>query len=62
MKGTIESVLVFVAMTFAMAVAFTIDMLTDFAITAFEMFCLPFSLVHSAARLGMIDMEKLRAK
>jgi len=46
----------------AMAVALTIDMLTDFAITAFEMFSLPFSLIHSAARLGMIDMEKLRAK
>ena len=48
--------------TEAMAVAFTIDMLTDFAITAFEMFCLPFSLVHSAVRLGMIDMKKLRAE
>ena len=46
----------------AMAVAFTIDMLTDFAITSFEMFCLPFSLVHSAVRLGMIDMKKLRAE
>lgn len=48
--------------TEAMAVALTIDILTDFAITAFEMFCMPFSLVHSAARLGMIDLDTLRGE
>ena len=48
--------------TEAMAVAFTIDMLTDFAITAFEMFTIPFSLIHSAGRLGMIDLDTLRGE
>ncbi len=46
----------------AMAVALTIDMLTDFAITAFEMFTIPFSLIHTAGRLGMIDPDTLRAE
>ena len=45
----------------AMAIAPTIDMLTDFAITAFEMFCMPLSLIHSACRLNMIDMDVLRS-
>ncbi len=44
----------------AMAVALTVDMLTDFAITAFEMFCMPFSLVHTAFRLNMMDIDILR--
>ena len=48
--------------TEAMAVAFTIDMLTDFAITAFEMFTIPFSLIHSAGHLGMIDLDTLRGE
>lgn len=47
--------------TEAMAVALTIDMLTDFVITAFEMLCLQCSLVHSASRLGMIDLDTLRS-
>ena len=46
----------------AMAVALTIDMLTDFAITAFEMFTIPFSLIHTAGRLGMIDPDTLRTE
>ncbi|MCR4591251.1 MAG: dicarboxylate/amino acid:cation symporter [Lachnospiraceae bacterium] len=45
----------------AMAVALTIDMLTDFIITAFEMFCMPFSLIHSAYHLNMIDLDTLRS-
>ncbi|MBR4719117.1 MAG: cation:dicarboxylase symporter family transporter, partial [Lachnospiraceae bacterium] len=45
----------------AMAVALTIDMLTDFGITAFEMLCLQFSLIHSAFRLNMIDIDTLRS-
>ncbi len=46
----------------ASAIAITIDMLTDFFLTAFEMLCMPFSLVNSAARLNMIDREVLRSK
>ena len=45
----------------AMAIAMTIDILTDFVITAFEMLCMPLSLVHSACRLNMIDTETLRS-
>ena len=45
----------------AMAIALTIDMLTDFGITAFEMLCMPFSLIHSACRLNMIDLDTLRS-
>lgn len=48
--------------TEAMAIALTIDMLTDFGITAFEMLCMPLSLVHSASRLNMIDYTVLRSQ
>lgn len=44
----------------AMAIAITIDVLTDFVITAFEMFCMPLSLIHAARRLNLIDMDTLR--
>ncbi len=46
----------------AITIAFTIDILTDFVITAFEMFCMPFSLIHSARRFNMIDLDVLRSK
>lgn len=46
----------------AMAIALTIDMLTDFAITAFETFCMPLSLIHSAYRLNMIDQGVLKSQ
>ena len=45
----------------AMAVAFAIDILTDFVNTAFDMFSLQISLVHSAYRLGMVDLDTLRS-
>ena len=48
--------------TEAMAVAFAIDILTDFVNTAFDMISLQCSLVHSAYRLGMIDLETLRSE
>jgi Na+/H+-dicarboxylate symporter len=46
----------------AITIAFTIDILTDFAITAFEMFCMQFSLIHSARKFNMIDLDILRAE
>ena len=45
----------------AMAVAFAIDILTDFVNTAFDMLSLQISLVHSAYRLGMVDLDTLRS-
>ena len=45
----------------AMAVAITIDILTDFAVTAFEMLCMPLSLIHTACQLNMIDTDILRS-
>lgn len=45
----------------AMAIALTLDVLSDFAITAFEMFCMPLSLIHSARQLNMIDLETLKS-
>ena len=46
----------------ALAVALTIDILTDFLVTAFEMFALPFSLINVASGLAMIDNDTLRGK
>lgn len=48
--------------TEAMAVALAIDIITDFMITAFEMFVLPLSLINESAGLGMIDLTILRSK
>ena len=44
----------------ALAIALTIDIITDFIITAFEMLALPLSLVNIAASLGMIDEKILK--
>lgn len=44
----------------ALAIALTLDIITDFLITAFEMLVLPLSLINIAAGLGMIDKEVLR--
>ncbi len=43
----------------AMAVALAIDIITDFLITAFEMFVLPLSLINISYSLGMIDRDIL---
>jgi Na+/H+-dicarboxylate symporter len=44
----------------ALAIALTIDIITDFIITAFEMLALPLSLVNISADLGMIDEKILK--
>lgn len=44
----------------ALAIALTLDIITDFLITAFEMLALPMSLINIAASLGMIDENVLR--
>ena len=46
----------------ALAVALTIDILTDFLVTAFEMFVLPYTLINVASGIAMIDSEMLRKK
>ena len=46
----------------ALSVALAIDILTDFLITAFDMFVLPLTLINVASRLSMIDREILRAR
>ena len=48
--------------TEALAVALTIDILTDFLVTAFEMFVLPFTLINVSSGLAMIDSGTLRMK
>lgn len=44
----------------ALAIALTLDIITDFLITAFEMLVLPLSLINISADLGMIDENVLR--
>ncbi|MBO4331168.1 MAG: cation:dicarboxylase symporter family transporter, partial [Oscillospiraceae bacterium] len=46
----------------ALAVALTIDILTDFPVTAFEMFVLPFTLINVSSGLAMIDADTLRSR
>ena len=46
----------------ALSVALAIDILTDFLITAFDMFVLPLTLINVSSRLSMIDREILRAR
>ena len=43
-----------------MALALALDIITDFFITAFEMFLLPMTLISSASNMGMIDVNVLR--
>ncbi|MBE6997690.1 MAG: dicarboxylate/amino acid:cation symporter [Ruminococcaceae bacterium] len=43
----------------AVAVALTVDLVTDFYITAFDMFVLPLSLLNVASRMGMVDRAVL---
>lgn len=45
----------------ALAAALTIDMLTDFPVTAFGIFSLQMNLINLASRLGMLDKDKLRS-
>ena len=47
--------------TEALAIALSLDVITDFLITAFEMLLLPLSLINVSAGLGMIDEETLRS-
>ena len=44
----------------ALAVALTVDIITDFLITAFDTFLLPLTLANLSSRLGMIDKDVLR--
>ena len=46
----------------AMAVALALDIITDFLITAFEMYVLPLSLINISYGLGMIEKEVLTRK
>ena len=45
----------------ALAAALTIDMLTDFPVTAFGIFSLQMNLINLASRLGLLDKDKLRS-
>ncbi len=45
----------------AMAVALALDIITDFLITAFEMFVLPLSLINISYSLGMINRDTLNS-
>ena len=46
----------------AMPLALAIDMLSDFACTGMEMFCLQLSLVNAAAELNMADLVVMRGE
>lgn len=44
----------------AMAIALALDIITDFFLTAFEMFLLPISLINTSSGMGMIDPKILQ--
>ena len=44
----------------ALAVALAMDIITDFFVTAFEMFALPLSLINISSKMGTINPEVLR--
>ena len=45
----------------AIGVVLAIDVITDFFITAFEVYCLPLSLLNIASGLGMVNYDTLRS-